>query len=147
MPCELAQHWDPHSPLLLGALGTGEDARGFLQLRMKRHRWFARVLKTRDPLTFSIGWRRFQSVPVYATEDPNGRHRRACVLAMVNPIPCPVHSKHSPGLSCSFSHYDPCLWSRGCVLVLYMVPGICLRVCPDLTANDRSSAQQLLAFL
>ena len=78
IPCELVRHWDPAQPLLVGGLAPAEEGRGFLQLRLKRHRWFGRVLKTRDPLTFSIGWRRFQSVPVYATEDANGRHRHAC---------------------------------------------------------------------
>lgn len=75
VPCELLQHWDPAQPLLVGGLSAAEEGRGFLQLRMKRHRWFGKLLKTRDPLTFSVGWRRFQSIPVYATEDANGRHR------------------------------------------------------------------------
>uniref|UniRef100_A0A0A0K8M0 Ribosome biogenesis protein BMS1/TSR1 C-terminal domain-containing protein n=1 Tax=Cucumis sativus TaxID=3659 RepID=A0A0A0K8M0_CUCSA len=44
-------------------------------VRLKRHRWYKKVLKTRDPLIFSIGWRRYQSTPVYAIEDSNGRHR------------------------------------------------------------------------
>lgn len=77
IPCELLQHWDPAQPLLVGGLGASEEGRGFLQLRLKRHRWFGRLLKNRDPLTFSVGWRRFQSIPVYATEDANGRHRCA----------------------------------------------------------------------
>lgn len=34
-----------------------------------------KVLKTRDPLVVSVGWRRAQVVPVFATEDANGRHR------------------------------------------------------------------------
>ena len=76
----------PAQPLLVGGLAPTEEGRGYLQLRLKRHRWFGRVLKTRDPLIFSIGWRRFQSVPVYATEDANGRHRRVLFC----PIP---HSK------------------------------------------------------
>ncbi|KAK9820869.1 hypothetical protein WJX81_007795 [Elliptochloris bilobata] len=75
MPCELSAHWDPAQPLLVGGLAPAEEKRGFMQLRLKRHRWFSRVLKNRDPLTFSIGWRRFQSVPVYAIEDQNARHR------------------------------------------------------------------------
>ena len=75
LPCELVQHFKPENPLLVGGLSNIEESRGYLQLRLKRHRWFPKVLKTRDPLTFSVGWRRFQSVPVYATEDQNGRHR------------------------------------------------------------------------
>jgi len=46
-----------------------------LQIRMKKHRWHKKILKNRDPLIFSIGWRRFQSIPLYSMEDINGRHR------------------------------------------------------------------------
>ena len=75
MPCELVRNFSPSQPLLVGGLSPVEEGRGYMQLRLKRHRWFPKTLKTRDPLTFSVGWRRFQSVPVYAIEDQNGRHR------------------------------------------------------------------------
>ncbi len=42
---------------------------------MKKHRWHRKILKTNDPLIFSVGWRRFQSMPVYCLEDRNGRTR------------------------------------------------------------------------
>lgn len=42
---------------------------------MKKHRWHKKILKSRDPLIFSVGWRRFQSVPTYSMEDKSGRQR------------------------------------------------------------------------
>lgn len=47
----------------------------FYQARLKRHRWHKKVLKTSDPIIVSIGWRRYQTIPVFAIEDCNGRHR------------------------------------------------------------------------
>lgn len=66
VPCELVTHHDPRRPLLIGGLGQGEEKLGMMRLRFKRHRWFPKLLKCRDPLIFSVGWRRFQSMPVYA---------------------------------------------------------------------------------
>lgn len=97
----------------MGGIASGEEGQGFMQLRIKRHRWFPKVLKNRDPLVFrcaptlhgqafagcwmrddlptlasatpadcpdscspcSIGWRRFQSLPVFSIKDNNERLR------------------------------------------------------------------------
>ncbi|PSC76713.1 ribosome biogenesis BMS1-like protein [Micractinium conductrix] len=75
VPCELVTNFDPRFPILVGGLQQGEEALGTMQMRLKRHRWFPKTLKNRDPLIFSVGWRRFQSLPVFATEDNNGRYR------------------------------------------------------------------------
>ncbi|CAI0447284.1 unnamed protein product [Linum tenue] len=75
VPFEMVEHFDPYHPLLVGGIGFGEENVGYMQVRLKRHRWNKKILKTKDPIVLSIGWRRYQTTPVYAIEDRNGRHR------------------------------------------------------------------------
>ncbi|KAM0867214.1 hypothetical protein ACQ4PT_042141 [Festuca glaucescens] len=75
VPFELVEHFDPCHPILVGGIGLAEENTGYMQVSLKRHRWHRKVLKTKDPIVVSIGWRRFQTSPVYAIEDHNGRHR------------------------------------------------------------------------
>ncbi|XP_023739396.1 ribosome biogenesis protein bms1 [Lactuca sativa] len=75
VPYEMIDHFDPCHPLLIGGIGLTEENVGYMQARFKRHRWHKKVLKTKDPIIVSIGWRRYQTLPIYAIEDINGRHR------------------------------------------------------------------------
>jgi len=75
VPCELITHLDPTYPIIIGGLLHGEENIGYVQTRIKKHRWYSKILKSRDPLVFSIGWRRFQSLPIYSKLEDNLRHR------------------------------------------------------------------------
>jgi ribosome biogenesis protein BMS1 len=72
---ELVEYFSPYYPIIVGGLLAGEDKLGFVRVRLKKHRWHKKILKNNDPLVLSVGWRRFQSLVMYSTEDRGGRHR------------------------------------------------------------------------
>ena len=75
VPHSFLSNFNPEFPLVLGGLTPQETNLGMVRCRFKKHRWHKKILKCNDPLVFSIGWRRFQSIPVLSTEDDNGRQR------------------------------------------------------------------------
>ncbi|KAK8217273.1 Glycoside hydrolase 2 (Mannanase, beta-galactosidase) [Zalaria obscura] len=75
VPYEFSANFNPRYPILVGGLAPTEDRFGFVQVRIKRHRWHKKILKTNDPLIFSLGWRRFQTMPVYSISDSRTRNR------------------------------------------------------------------------
>ena len=75
IPIEFVKNFNPSIPLILGGLSSGDDRMALLHIRLKRHRWFPRIMKAQDPVIVSCGWRRIQTQPIFATEEQNGRHR------------------------------------------------------------------------
>lgn len=75
VPAEFVRFYDPKNPIIVGGLPNVEQNLGLVRMRFKKHRWHKKILKTNDPLVFSIGWRRFQSLPIYSIEDTNDRQR------------------------------------------------------------------------
>ena len=76
IPCEFLTNTQPNTPIIVGSLSALElDTSRYIHARVKQHRWHKKVLKTRDPLIISLGWRRFQTLPVYYIEEHNKRKR------------------------------------------------------------------------
>ncbi|XP_060080432.1 ribosome biogenesis protein BMS1 homolog [Ylistrum balloti] len=75
VPCEFVTNFDASYPVILGGLLNVESNVGYLQTRVKKHRWHKKILKTKNPLIVSLGWRRFQTLPLFAIQDHNFRNR------------------------------------------------------------------------
>ena len=75
VPSEFVTRFNARQPIVVGGLTATEDRFGFVQVRIKRHRWHKKILKSNDPLIMSLGWRRFQTLPIYSTTDSRTRNR------------------------------------------------------------------------
>ncbi|KAL3312277.1 Glycoside hydrolase 2 (Mannanase, beta-galactosidase) [Cichlidogyrus casuarinus] len=75
VPHEFITNLDPRKPLVVGGLARCEESMGFLHARFLTHRWSHRILKSNDPITLSVGWRRYQTVAVFSKEEHNLRKR------------------------------------------------------------------------
>ena len=112
VPFEFARSFNPRYPVIVGGLAPTEDRFGFVQIRIKRHRWHKKILKTNDPLIFSLGWRRFQTLPIYSISDSRTRNRMLkytpehmhCFGTFYGPLVAP-----NTGFCCvqSFSNANP----------------------------------------
>ncbi|KAI3969189.1 hypothetical protein MKW92_022845 [Papaver armeniacum] len=77
VPFEMTKNIDPYRPILIGGISLEEENIGYMKARLKRHSWHRKLLKTRDPIVVSAGWRRYQTRPTYAQEQEdcgNGLH-------------------------------------------------------------------------
>lgn len=130
-------HFHASRPVILGGVpaGSSEGQQGYLLCRAKRHRWCPQsVLKSQDPLIISLGWRRFQTMPVYGLSNEGGEVRQRylkytpqhmhCDMTFYGPLVPPntpfcAYQAHTPS---TVAHYRIAL--TGIVLEQVATPAI-----------------------
>lgn len=75
VPSEFVEHFDAQYPVLIGGLNMAEENVGYVTCKVKKHRWYKKILKAGDPLIISLGWRRFQTIPMFAKVEDDLKHR------------------------------------------------------------------------
>ncbi|MCL7048306.1 hypothetical protein MKW94_009594 [Papaver nudicaule] len=76
VPFKMTKNIDPYCPVLVGGISIEEEIVGYMQARFKQHSWHMKSLKTGDPIIVSVGWRRYQTKPIYAQEAGGNRLHR-----------------------------------------------------------------------
>ncbi|KAI3913251.1 hypothetical protein MKW92_046680 [Papaver armeniacum] len=65
VPFEMVSNHNPCQPILVGGISRAEDNVGHMQVRLMQHSWHMNMLSTKDPIIVSVGWRRYQTTPIY----------------------------------------------------------------------------------
>lgn len=68
-----AKQFSSSKPLMLCSVDIHEQALSFMKVRLEKHLYYPKILKSQDPIIYSIGWRRFQTTALLCVED---KHRR-----------------------------------------------------------------------
>lgn len=68
MEKKFSRQLQPDYPVVMCSLKHQETGFAYVRVKIKKHRWYPHILKGKDPLTFSMGWRKFQSIPVYTMQ-------------------------------------------------------------------------------
>ena len=73
IPSQFIDNFDPSHPVIIGTLMDSEKEVAQQWVKIKKHRFYTRALKSTDPIILSVGWRRFQTIPVFFNEERGGR--------------------------------------------------------------------------
>ncbi|ELP90799.1 ribosome biogenesis protein BMS1, putative [Entamoeba invadens IP1] len=99
VPASFIQKFNPKKIIIVGGVLKSEEQLTVMQAQVVKHRWFPKLVKTRNPIVISVGWRRYQTVATFSSEDLNGKQRMLkytpkgvfCLMTFYGPA-CPNNS-------------------------------------------------------
>ena len=65
----------PNKPIIICTTDVQEISLGYMKVKLEKHLYYPKILKSNDPLIYSIGWRRFQTTATLCLEDKHTRLR------------------------------------------------------------------------
>ncbi|KAI3838373.1 hypothetical protein MKX03_029267 [Papaver bracteatum] len=75
VPSEIISSRHPCQPILVGGITPEEENAGYMQAKVEQHSWHTKSLQTNNPIMVSVGWRRYQTTPIYAHEGHHGKYQ------------------------------------------------------------------------
>eukprot|EP00747_Dinoflagellata_sp_TGD_P159443 gnl/TRDRNA2_/TRDRNA2_177888_c1_seq4.p1 gnl/TRDRNA2_/TRDRNA2_177888_c1~~gnl/TRDRNA2_/TRDRNA2_177888_c1_seq4.p1 ORF type:complete len:423 (+),score=-27.95 gnl/TRDRNA2_/TRDRNA2_177888_c1_seq4:1047-2315(+) len=99
IPTKFVDNLDGRKPVIIGCINKTEDNMGFVQGMLKRQSRYKGSIKNQDSLMFSLGWRKFNSIPTFGVEESCTRmrmikyipERTHCIVVFWGPI-CPPNT-------------------------------------------------------
>lgn len=87
-------------PIILFSVDIQEQATAFMKIKLSKHLYYPKILKSGDPIIYSIGCRRFQTTSTFCVEDKHLRLRQikytpkfdACFAVSYGPI-MPIYQR------------------------------------------------------
>lgn len=118
IPAGFIRQFNPKKIVLVGGVLRSEEQLTVMQAMVLKHRWFPKMVKSKEPIVVSVGWRRYQTVATFSMEDStNGKQRMLkytpkgvfCLMTFYGPA-CPSNSGIIAFETAEESkYYRPCL--------------------------------------
>ncbi|BFU20078.1 ribosome biogenesis protein bms1, putative [Entamoeba histolytica HM-1:IMSS-B] len=99
VPAGFIRQFNPKRILLVGGVLRSEEQLTVMQALVLKHRWFPKLVKSKEPIVVSVGWRRYQTIATFSMEDLKGKQRMLkytpkgvfCLMTFYGPA-CPSNS-------------------------------------------------------
>ncbi|KAI3851759.1 hypothetical protein MKW92_015982 [Papaver armeniacum] len=86
VPFEMVKNHNPCHPILVGGITTEEEAVGCIQVKLELHSWHLKLLKSKDPIIVSVGWKVCYGRYQFLRHTPQNRPCFAVFMGLLAPV-------------------------------------------------------------